>query len=343
MRSLLLALGNFAAASVDGRLSLQLEIVALRHQLSVYERTQSRRLRIEPGERVLWSWLARLWPRWRGSLHFVQPRTVLEWQKRRFREHWRRKSKSGRPGRPCIDRDVRELIRRTSRANPTWGSPRIVGELGKLGIMVAKSTVEKYRIRTTSPPSPTWKAFLDSHVKDLVPIDFFIVPTVRFEVLYVLIVLAHERRQIVHFNVTANPTAQWTAQQMVEAFPWDTASRYLLRDRHQVYGTAFRRRVNSFGIEEVLTAPRKPWQNPYVERLIGSIRRECLDHIIVLNDRHLRRTLASYVSYYHRWRVHRSLDMDAPAHRPVQPPELGEVVAFPEVGGLHHRYERRAA
>jgi len=191
---------------------------------------------------VLWSWLARLWPGWRQGLHFVQPRTVLEWHKRRFRDHWRRKSQGGQPGRPPIDAEVRELIGRISRANPTWGSPRIVGELAKVGIMVAKSTVEKYRIRTTGSPSPTWRAFLETQVKDLVSIDFFIVPTLRLEVLYVLIVLTHERRRIVHFNVTAHPTAQWTAQQMVEAFPFDTAPRYLVRDRDGIYGKTFCRR-----------------------------------------------------------------------------------------------------
>lgn len=222
---------------------------------------------------MLWSWLSHLWPGWRQGLHFVRPRAVLDWQKRRFREHWRRKSQRGRSGRPRIDQEVRELIRRISRVNPTWGSPRIVGELRKIGIVVAKSTVERYRVRTTDSPSPTWKAFLDNHVKELVSIDFFIVPTLRFEILYVLVVLAHERRRIVHFNVTAHPTAQWTAQQMVEAFPFDTAPRYLIRDRDGIYGETFRRRVLSLHVEEVLTAPRSPWQNPYAET--GPIRRRC--------------------------------------------------------------------
>lgn len=178
---------------------------------------------------------------------------------------------------------------------------------------------------------------------DLVSIDFFIVPTVRFEILYVLIVLAHDRRRIVHFNVTANPTAQWTAQRMVEAFPFETALRYLVRDRDGIYDQTFRRRVRSLGIDEVITAPRSPWQNPHTERLIGTLRRQCLDHVIVLHERHLRRTLRSYVDFYHRWRVHQSLEMDAPDGRPVQPPELGNVVEFPDVRGLQRHYERRAA
>jgi transposase InsO family protein len=163
------------------------------------------------------------------------------------------------------------------------------------------------------------------------------------EALFVFIVLAHDRRRIVHFNVTEHPTASWTAQQMVEAFPWKTAPRYVLRDRDAIYGTAFQQRVKNMGIDDVKIAPRSPWQNPYVERVIGSIRRECLDHVIVLTEQHLRRALQSYVDYYHTWRVHRALDMDAPHYRPVQAPELGDVRKRPEVGGLPHHYERMAA
>ena len=225
----------------------------------------------------------------------------------------------------------------------TWGSPRIVGELRKLGIDVAKSTVEKYQVRPRKPPSPTWKAFLDNHVQDVVALDFFVVPTLTHKVLFVLLILAHHRRRVVHFNVTEHPTAAWTAQQVVDAFPWDEAPRYLLRDRDRIYGTSFRQRVRHMGIEEVLIAPKSPWQNPYVERLIGSIRRECLDHVIVLHQRHLRRLLTEYFRYYHRWRTHRALDMDTPIPRQVQPPKVGPVWEVPEVGGLHHHYERRAA
>jgi len=229
------------------------------------------------------------------------------------------------------------------QANPTWGAPRIVGELRKLGIEVAKSTVEKYQVRPRMPSSPTWKTFLKTHVRDLVSLDFFVVPTVTHRVLFVLLILAHERRRIVHFNMTEHPTAQWTAQQVVDAFPWDEAPRYVLRDRDRVYGAAFQQRVQHMGIEEVLTAPRSPWQNPYVERLIGSIRRECLDHVIVLSEHHLRRILTDYFAYYHTWRTHLALEMDSPERRPVQPPERGRVLVVPEVGGLHHHYERQAA
>jgi transposase InsO family protein len=321
---------------------MQLEIFALRHQLAVYQRSP-RRPRIGPADRLLWAWLSRVWSGWRDILVLVQPETIIRWQRRRFRDYWRRLSISGRPGRPAVPRELRDLIRRMSAANPSWGSPRIVGELRKLGIDVAKATVDKYRVRVRKPPSPTWRAFLANHVKDLVSVDFFVVPTVRFTLLFVFVVLAHHRRRIVHFNVTDHPTAAWTAQQIVEAFPWDVAPRYLLRDRDGVYGEEFVRRVEGIGIQEVLIAPRSPWQNPYVERVIGSIRRECLEHVIVFSERHLRRVLADYLAHYHQWRCHRSLDMDCPQPRPVQLPEVGEVVEIVEAGGLHRHYERRAA
>jgi transposase InsO family protein len=242
-----------------------------------------------------------------------------------------------------VSEEIQDLIRRLSRANSGWGSPRIVGELGKLGIKVAKSTVEKYRVRSGKPPSPTWRAFLKNHVADLVSIDFFTVPTIDFKVLFVLVVLAHHRRKVMYFNVTENPTAQWSAQQMVEAFPWDSAPKYLLRDRDAIFGETFRKRVAGLGIDEVLSAPRSPWQNPYVERLIGTLRRECFDHVIVLNASHARRILTSYLVHYHRWRTHLSLAMDSPDSRPVQLPEQGTVVEFQDIGGLHRHYERMAA
>lgn len=235
------------------------------------------------------------------------------------------------------------MIRTISSANPLWGTPRIVGELGKLGIKVAKSTVDKYRVRSRNRPSPTWKAFLKNHLNDLVSIDFLIVPTIRFKLLYVLIVLGHARRKVLHFNVTENPTAVWTAQQIVEAFPWDSAPTYLLRDRDAIYGAAFQKRIHAMGIEQVLSAPRSPWQNPFVERLIGTLRRDCLDHVVALNECHLRRIVARYFDYYHNWRTHLSLSMDAPNLRVVHPPDRGRVVALPELGGLRHHYERLAA
>jgi putative transposase len=336
------ALLAFVAGLCRARASLCLENLALRHQLEVYKQTVDRP-RLRWTDRVLWAWLSRLWPSWRDALVFVQPRTVIAWQRQRFRDHWRRLSQQGTPGRPAIAKEVRALIQGMWQANPTWGSTRIVGELRKLGIDVAKSTVETYRVRPHRPPSPTWRIFLKNHMQDLVSLDFFVVPTVTHTVLFVLLILAHERRRLIHFNVTEHPTAEWTIQQVIEAFPWDEAPRYLLRDRDRIYSASFRQRVRHMGIEDVVIAPRSPWQNPYVERLIGSIRRDCLDHVIVLHERHLRRLLTEYFQYYHHWRTHLALEMDCPVPRPVQRPELGLIREVPEVGGLHHHYERRAA
>jgi putative transposase len=228
-------------------------------------------------------------------------------------------------------------------ANPRWGAPRIHSELLKLGLPILERTVSRLLPRKRRPQSQTGKAFLNNHLNQLVSIDFFTVPTATFRVLFVLVVLAHRRRRVIHFNVTQHPTAAWTAQQILEAFPEDTAPRYLVRDRDQIYGECFRNRLRDLGITEVLTAPQSPWQNPFVERLAGSIRRECLDHVIVLGEKHLRRILRSYFDYYLSSRTHLSLAKDAPATRVVQGPEVGEIVEIPQVGGLHHRYERRAA
>ena len=201
----------------------------------------------------------------------------------------------------------------------------------------------KYRPRIKKSPSPTWKTFLRNHLQDLVALDFFTVPTVTYKVLFVFLILAHERRRVAHFNVTEHPTAAWTAQQVVEAFPWEEVPRYLLRDRDRIYGAALRQRVKHMGIKEVLITPRSPWQNPYVERLIGSIRRECLDHVSLLHERHLRHILTTYFAYYHRWRTHLSLAMDCPEPRPALPADRGRVIVVPEVGGLQHHYERQVA
>jgi putative transposase len=336
------ALLAFVASLFRSRASLCLEHLALRHQLMIYQQTVDRP-RLRWTDRVFWGWLSRLWRGWPDALIFVQPRTVIAWQRQRVRDHWRQLSPQGTPGRPMIAKEVRELIGRMWQTNPTWGAPRIVGELHKLGIDVTKSTVEKYRIRPPKPPSPTWKTFLTNHVQDLVALEFFVVPTVRHTVLFVLVILAHHRRRVVHFNVTEHPTAEWTAQQVIDAFPWDEAPRYLLRDRDSIYGASFRQRVCNMGIEEAVIAPRSPWQNPYAERLIGSIRRECLDHVIVLHERHLRRLPTGYFQYYHHWRTHRALGMDCPVPRLVQQPERGRIWEVPDVGGLHHHYERRAA
>ena len=342
MNSILQALWAFIASFFRTRASMQMEILALRHQLAVCQRSV-KRPKLKPADRILWSWLSRIWGGWRDALLFVRPATVVKWRRRKFREHWTGVSRSGKPGRPPISKEVQDLIRRMSTANVLWGAPRIRDELRKLGITVAKSTVETYMVRAPKPPSQTWRTFLENHVKDLVSLDFFLVPTVTFRLLFVFVVLANERRRVMHFNVTEHPTSAWTAQQLTEAFPWDEAPRYLLRDRDSTYGGEFQGRARDLGIEEVLTTARSPWQNPYVERLIGSIRRDCLDHVVVLNERHLKRVLVDYLDYYHDSRTHMSLDGDCPEPREVHSPEMGDVVELPRVGGLHHRYERCAA
>jgi transposase InsO family protein len=230
-----------------------------------------------------------------------------------------------------------------SLANPRWGAPRIHGELLKLGMEVSQATVAKYMVRHRKPPSQTWRTFLKNHMKDSVSSDFFVVPTITFRILFVFVILGHDRRRPIHFAVTENPAAEWTARQLLEAFPWDSTPRYLLRDRDGSYGEKFQETTRCLGIREVLTAPHSPWQNPYVERLIGSIRRECLDHVVVVNESSLRRILKSYFEYYDHTRTHLALDKDAPIPRSVQAPESGRVVELIQVGGLHHRYERRAA
>jgi transposase InsO family protein len=273
----------------------------------------------------------------------VTPATVLRWQRRRFCEYWTRLSGRTIGGRPPVNVEIKALVTRIAGANPLWDAPRIHGEILKLGLDVAERTVSRLMPKRRPEPSQTWRTFLDNHVRDLVSIDFFTVPTARLRVLFVLVVLAHHRRRVVHFNITEHPTAAWTTQQIVDALPYDSAPSYLLRDRDQVYGEQFRHRVKGMRIEEVLTAPHSPWQNPFAERLIGSIRRECLNHVLVLGESHLRRILARYFLYYHRARTHLALDKDAPDVRPVELPEAGRIVEIPEVGGLHHRYVRQAA
>jgi len=276
-------------------------------------------------------------------LVIVKPDTVIAWHRKSFRLFWTWKVRRGRPGRPSVPKHIRALIRRLSRENPLWGAPRIHGELLKLGIDIGETSVGKYMPRRRKPPSQTWPTFLENHVKTMVSIDFFTVPTIRFQVLYVFLVLAHDRRRVVHFNVTAHPTAEWTAQQLREAFPFGQAPKYLLRDRDGIFGGEFCKQVVDLGIEEVLSAPRSPWQRAYVERLIGTIRRECLDHIIVFNETSLYRHVKFFLAYYHTSRTHLSLAKDPPEPRSVHPPASGAIVAIPQVGGLHHRYERRAA
>jgi transposase InsO family protein len=334
--SLLLTLRTWACS----RAALQLEVFALRHQLQV-QRTRPRRLRLAKADRWLWVMLSRLWTEWRTVLLIVKPETVIAWHRRGFRLWWAWKSR-GRIGRPAVPADVRALIRTIAAANPRWGAPRIHGELLKLGIDVCQATVAKYMVRQRQPPSQTWRTFLRNHSSQIVAADFFVVPTATYRLLFVLVLLAHDRRRIRHVAVTAHPTAEWTAQQLREVFPWDEAPRFLIHDRDHAFdrlGTT----AMAMGIEEVLTAPRSPWENAFVERFMGSARRECFDHVIVFNEAGLLRLMTAYCSYYERSRTHLSLDKDTPIPRPVTPPRDGAIVAIAEVGGLHHRYERRAA
>jgi putative transposase len=341
MLTLLSALGSLLSFRVRSRLTLELELVALRHELTVLRRQRPGKPRLFAADRLLWVWLYRIWPQVLDAMVLVKPATVLDWHRKGFRLYWRRRSR--RLGRPRMNREIRDLIRQMSRANPLWGAPRIHGELLKLGIEVSQATVSRYLPWRPKAPSPTWRSFLQNHRHDIAAIDMFVVVTARFRLLYALVVLGHERRKVIHFDVTPNPTQAWLARQVTEAFPWDTAPRFLLRDRDASYGQTFRYRVQAMAIEEVVTAPRSPWQNAYVERIIGSIRRECLDHIIIFDERHLRRMLSAYFQYHQHSRTHLSLCKDCPEPRPIQTPSTGTVIAFPQVGGLHHRYERRAA
>lgn len=337
------ALNGIAALLVvfiKSRASLAAENLALRQQLAVFKRSV-KRPQLRRRDRIFWAWLSRLWPGWNTVLVIVNPETVIRWHRQGFRLYWRWKSRK-KNGRPSVELEIRKLIRRMSRENPTWGAPRIRSELRLLGHDVAKSTVAKYMTKQRRPPSQTWRTFLTNHASEIAAIDFFVVPTVTFRLLFGFVVLLHERRQIVHFNVTDHPSAAWTAQQVIEAFPFDEAPKYLLRDRDPIYGDEFVARVHGMGVEETLTAPHSPWQNPYAERLIGSIRRECLDHVIVLNEEHLRRILRKYFAYYHVDRPHMSLESNSPTERQVEPPQSGRIVALPRVGGLHHRYTRAA-
>ena len=262
---------------------------------------------------------------------------MVRWHRKGFAAYWRWKARS-LGGRPRIAKEVRDLIRRMSFENPLWGAPKIHGELLKLGIEVAQSTVSIYMVPRPDRPLQTWKTFVRNHMEGIAAIDLFVVPTIAFQQLFAFLVLRYERRQLLWFAVTRNPTAEWLARQITEAFPWDRAPKYLIRDNDRAFGVAFKARVRAMGIRDRPTSFRSPWQNGYVERLIGSIRRECTDHLIVFSEEHLRRILAKYTTYYNEVRTHVSLGKDAPCTRPIE--RFGDIVAYPILGGLHHRYAR---
>lgn len=331
---------RFFISAMRTRRSLALENLALRQQLAVLSQS-SKRPPISDADRAFWAVLSKFWSDWRHALVLVKPETVIRWHREAFRRRWTRKCRSR--GRPPLDTAIKQLIRRLSRANPLWGAPRIHGELLKLGVDVSESVVSKCMIRDPKPPSQSWRTFLENHESEFLATDFFTVPTATFKVLFVMVVLSHSRREILHTNVTEVPTEVWAARQVLEAMSIDNSRRYLLRDRDAKCGEYFSRQVRNYGMNEVPTAPASPWQNAYAERLIGSMRRECFDHAIVFGERHCRKLAKQYANYYNLARTHLSLDKDAPVSRPAQPDELGEILSRSHLAGLHHEYYRKAA
>jgi putative transposase len=342
MPALLLCLVRFLRLLLSGHQAIAIENAALRLQLAAFRRKRRRPV-LTTFDRLFWVGLSRVWRGWSGPLQYVQADTVVRWQRERFRRFWAHLSRVDRRrrGRPATAVEIRRLIERMVAANPLWRAPRLHGELQMLGIPISERTVSRILRRFRRPPTQTWKTFLHNHLGQMVSMDYFTVSTITLRVLFVFVVLEHRRRQVLHFNVTEHPTAAWTAQQIVEAFADRDAPRYIIRDRDRVYGDDVRLRIASLGIQEVLTAPQSPWQNPYAERLIGSIRRDCLNHFVILNAKHLKRTLATYFRYYHESRTHLGLRKQCPVYRQVC--SAGRIVEIPQLGGLHHRYERIAA
>jgi transposase InsO family protein len=324
-------------SSFKSKSRLEAENAALRHQLIVLRRKVCGRVQLTNGDRLFLVLLYRWFPSVLKTITIIRPETLVRWHRAGFRRYWRWKS---RPlgGRPQIDADLRALIRWMSAENPLWGAPRIHGELLKLGFEVAQSSVAKYMIKRRGPPSQGWCTFLRNHAPDIAAMDLFVVPTIRFDLLYALVIVRLARRDLVWINVTTHPTADWIARQITEAFPWAEAPRYVIRDRDCVYGAAVTHRLRTMGIRDRPIAPGSPWQNGFAERLIGSIRRECVDHLVVLGEAHLRRILTKYAAYYNELRTHRSLNKDAPIHRAIQ--QVGCIVSAPVLGGLHHHYCR---
>ena len=337
MTALLRLFLAIVASLFKSRTRLEAENTALRQQLIVLRRKVPGRVKLSNGDRVFFVWLHRLFPSVRPALVLVQPETLVRWHRAGFRRYWRWRSRR-RLGRPPVGSELRDLIRQMSRENPLWGAPRIHGELLKLGFGVAQSTVAKYVAKRRGPPSQGRKTFLHNHADGIAAMDLFVVPTIGFRMLYGLVIVRLARRLLVWTAVTTNPTAEWVARQVTEAFPWDGAPKYLIRDRDRIYGAVFRRRLQAMGIRDHPTAPRSPWQNPYAERLIGSIRRECLDHVVVMGAAHLRRILRSYDAYYNQARTNRSLAKDCPILRPIK--AFGTIFSQPVLVGLHHQYAR---
>jgi len=337
MIALLWFLLTLFASPLKSKSRLEAENAALRYQLIVLRRKVGGRIRLTNGGRLFFIQLYRWFPSVLKVITVIRPETLVRWHRAGFRRYWRWKSRSF-GGRPQIDTELRALIRQMSTENPLWGAPRIHGELLKLGFEVAQSSVAKYMVKRRGPPSQGWRTFLRNHVPEIAAMDLFVVPTIGFDLLYAFIIIRLDRRDLVWINVTTNPTAEWIARQITEAFPWNEAPHYLIRDRDRIYGTIVTRRLRAMGIRDKPIAPASPWQNSFAERLIGSIRRECVDHVVVLGEAHLRRILQTYACYYNKIRTHRSLNKDAPASRPVQP--TGSIKSHSILGGLHHHYVR---
>ena len=325
------------ASPFKSKSRLVAENAVLRHQLIVLRRRVRGRAQPTNNDRWFLVQMYRWFPSILTVVTIVQPETLVRWHRAGFRCYCRWKS---RPlgGRPQIDAELRGLVRRMSMENPLWGAPRIHGELLKLGFEVTQSSVAKYMVKRWGPPNQGWRTFLHNHAPDIAAMDLFVVPTVGFDLLFGLVIVRLDRRDLIWINVTRSPTAEWVVRQLTEAFPWDGAPRYMIRDRDRIYGAIVTRRLRAMGIRDKPTAPASPWQNGFAERLIGSIRRECLDHVIGLGEAHLRRTLKSYAAYYNSVRTHRSLHKDAPASRPVQ--RSGVISSRAILGGLHHHYSR---
>lgn len=331
---------SFLLSLFKSHTQLQLEVLFLRKQLEILARS-SPRLKMKPADRFFLGFVTDLFDSWKDALLIVRPETVIGWHRQSFRVFWKWKSRST-PGRPAIPHAQINLIKQMAADNPLWGAPRIHGELLKLGIDISESTVLRYMPKKVPRTTKQhWKTFLNNHSAQIVSVDFLVVPTITFRLLYVLVFLSHDRRRIIHVNVTAYPTAQWCAQQLRNAFCDHQSPRFLLRDHDTKFGDAFTQTVKALGIDPLLTAYKSPWQNGYAERLIGSIRRECLDHFIIMNQDHLRGILKEYVHYYNTQRTHLGIGKDSPESRDAQAD--GEINNVAVVGGLHHYYFRRAA
>jgi transposase InsO family protein len=325
------------ASPFKSKLRLEAENVVLRQQLIVLRRRLPGRVRLTNHDRWFFIQLYRWVPSILQVLTIIRPETLVRWHRAGFRCYWRWKSRR-RGGRPQIDTELRALIRLMSLENPLWGAPRIHGELLKLGFAVAQSSVAKYMVKRRGPPSQGWRTFLRNHAQDIAAMDLFVVPTIGFDLLYAYIIVRLDRRELVWISVTTHPTAEWVARQITEAFPWNEAPRYMIRDRDRIYGAIVTRRLRAMGIRDRPITPASPWQNGFAERLIGSIRRESVDHMIVLGEAHLRRILKSCAHYYNGVRTHRSLNKDAPVSRSVQ--RTGVIRSRAILGGLHHHYGR---